>query len=66
MEAERATRLHHLLWHTSRNGWARFDETIRNAFRAIHWEPPRPALDANRRPILDNNSGRTSSTCTAA
>ena len=57
MEAQRAMRLHHMLWHTSRNAWLRLTPAQRQPFKAIGWEPPRPALDADRRPILDNDSG---------
>jgi hypothetical protein len=57
MEAKRAMRMHHMLWHTARNGWERFDDTVRAAFKRIGWDPPRPALDRDRRPILDNDSG---------
>jgi hypothetical protein len=57
MEAERTMRMHHMLWHTARNNWATFDQAAKDAFRAVHWDPPRPALDASGRPILDNNSG---------
>ncbi len=49
-------RLHHMLWHTARNGWLRFSPAARLAFERIGWEPPRPALDRSS-PIYDNESG---------
>ena len=57
MEAARAVRLHHMLWHTSRNNWLRFSSEVREKFEQLGWAPPRPAIDAERRPILDNHSG---------
>jgi hypothetical protein len=57
MEAKRPMRLHHMLWHTARNGWERFNETTRHAFEHIGWAPPRPALDKQGRVIVDNFSG---------
>ena len=57
MEAERGMRMHHMLWHTARNGWSTFPQAVRQAFAKLGWAPPRPAIDAQRRPILDNDSG---------
>jgi hypothetical protein len=57
MEAQRTMRLHHMLFHLSRNGWKSFPGQVRAAYRRLGWAPPRPALDAARRPILTNNSG---------
>lgn len=55
--ASREHRHHHWLWHEVRNSWLSYPEDVRQQIRALGWEPPRPALDENRRPILDNASG---------
>lgn len=60
--AERQARLHHYLWHGSRGGWlTTFTDADRDAFRAIGWEPPRPARrfgpDGRLQTIFDNDSG---------
>jgi hypothetical protein len=57
MEAERAMRMHHMLFHLSRNGWNQFTPEIRAVYRRLGWKPPRPSLDASGQPILHNNSG---------
>jgi hypothetical protein len=57
--SQRRHRFHHYLWHRLRNSWSSLDENARDAIRQIDpaWVPPRPALDAMRRPIRDNDSG---------
>jgi hypothetical protein len=55
--ATRAMRMHHALWHTARNGWAAFSDAARDAFRERGWEPPRPALTADREVEFDNGAG---------
>ncbi|GHF08393.1 MULTISPECIES: Tat pathway signal protein [Streptomyces] len=57
--AERAMRMHHMLWHVSRNEWADLTPAQQQEFRAHGWDPPRPALTggADSRPELDNGSG---------
>jgi len=55
--ASRGHRLHHWLWHEVRNSWLSYPEDVRKQIRDLGWEPPRPALDERRRPILDNNAG---------
>jgi len=57
--SQRQHRFHHYLWHRVRNSWSRLAESEREAIRQINpaWVPPRPALDARRRPIRDNDSG---------
>jgi len=57
MEADREMRLHHMLWHTARNGWLRFPPQTQQAFDHLGWAPPRPAIDADKKPILTNRSG---------
>ena len=57
MEAARVMRMHHMLWHTARNGWLRFSAQTQQAFEDAGWAPPRPAVDAQGNPILDNHSG---------
>ncbi|MFE7550990.1 hypothetical protein [Streptomyces gardneri] len=44
--AERAMRLHHMLWHTARDSWAVLTPDQRDVFRHHGWEPPRPSLTA--------------------
>lgn len=57
--SQRHHRFHHYLWHRVRNSWSRLAESERDAIHQIDpaWLPPRPALDAMRRPIRDNDSG---------
>jgi hypothetical protein len=57
--ARRRCRFHHYLWHRIRNTWLRLTEGERRAVHDINpeWAPPRPALDAARRPLRDNDSG---------
>ena len=57
MEAAREMRMHHMLWHTARDAWLSLSPAGRKEFKDIGWEPPRPALDADGKPILDNDSG---------
>jgi hypothetical protein len=55
--ASREQRLHHWLWHEVRNSWLLYPEEVRAQVRELGWEPPRPAQDERRRPILDNDAG---------
>ncbi|MFI9724068.1 hypothetical protein ACIHFE_31240 [Streptomyces sp. NPDC052396] len=57
--AARAMRMHHMLWHISRNEWAGLSPGRRQVFRDHGWDPPRPALTGGDapRPELDNGSG---------
>jgi hypothetical protein len=55
--ASREHRLHHWLWHEVRNSWLSYPEDVQQKVRDVGWEPPRPALDERRRPILDNDAG---------
>lgn len=57
--SQRHHRFQHYLWHRVRNSWLRLAESERDAIRRIDpaWVPPRPALDAMRRPLRDNDSG---------
>ena len=57
MMATREHRLHHWLWHEVRNNWRQYDRDVQAEIRGLGWEPPRPALDVNGRPILTNNAG---------
>lgn len=57
MMASREHRLHHWLWHEIRNSWLSYPEDVQQKIRDMDWEPPRPALDTRRRPILDNDAG---------
>ncbi len=54
--AERAMRFHHYLWHSARNGWTAFGEPERAAYRALGYEPPRPAVEDGQL-ALGNGSG---------
>jgi hypothetical protein len=55
--ASREHRLHHWLWHEVRNNWLLYPDDVKQQIRDLGWEPPRPALDERRRPILDNDAG---------
>lgn len=57
--ARRRRRFHYYLWHRLRSSWELLTEPERRAIRDIDpgWVPPRPALDARRRPLRDNDSG---------
>lgn len=61
MMAQRARRMHHYLFHQTRNMWIFSDENTKRHIRELGWEPPRPARrpSANGRPqpITDNDSG---------
>ncbi|MFJ1967181.1 hypothetical protein ACIO93_00755 [Streptomyces sp. NPDC087903] len=61
--ADRAMRLHHMLWHTARDSWAALTPEQQEVFHHHGWEPPRPSLTApdpltGRRSVeLGNGSG---------
>jgi hypothetical protein len=55
--AKRHHRLHHYLFHEVRNNWLTYDDDTKNKLRNDGWEPPRPALTADGRAIVDNFSG---------
>lgn len=59
--ARRERRLHHYLWHQSRNMWEAWDSALQQAFADAGWAPPRPGRTRNATgrwtPILDNDSG---------
>ncbi|WP_157744584.1 Tat pathway signal protein [Micromonospora viridifaciens] len=55
--AKRPMRMHHALWHISRQGWSSFPEATRAVFREHGWEPPRPALTINNQIECDNAAG---------
>ena len=61
MMAQRARRMHHYLFHQTRNMWHFWDEGTKNAITQLGWEPPRPAREPNgtggRRTVLNNDSG---------
>lgn len=57
MMAEKERRIHHYLFHQVRNSWFSFSDSERQAMSDLGWEPPRPAIGIDRRPIFDNNSG---------
>lgn len=57
MLAARPRRLHHFIWHSVRDGWFRFPPSIRQEFRNLGWEPPRPSFLPNGDLNLTNNSG---------
>ncbi|MCY9582571.1 Tat pathway signal protein [Paenibacillus alvei] len=57
MMASRDMRMHHYIWHTVRNNWLRLSSSAQQSLRNLGWEPPRPALNQNRTPILNNASG---------
>ncbi|MFG0216368.1 Tat pathway signal protein [Brevibacillus porteri] len=59
MMASKEHRLWHYLWHGLRNSWEQLTPEERQSILDVYpgWQPPRPALDSNRRPLRDNNSG---------
>ncbi|WP_328224620.1 hypothetical protein OG272_45755 [Streptomyces sp. NBC_00104] len=44
--ADRAMRLHHMLWHTARDNWMVLTPEQQEVFHHHGWEPPRPSLTA--------------------
>ena len=61
MMAQRARRMHHYLFHQTRNMWLFWDDNTKGQIEALGWEPPRPSREPNgaggRRTIIDNDSG---------
>ncbi|MBB6553605.1 Tat pathway signal protein [Nonomuraea rubra] len=55
--ADRAVRLHHAVWHASRDTWQRLNEAQRKVYRDHGWEPPRPSLTRDQQVEFDNGSG---------
>jgi hypothetical protein len=55
--ADRSVRMHHMLWHTSRQSWLQFTAAQRQVFRDHDWEPPRPARKADGSTDIENGSG---------
>lgn len=55
--SSRMMRIHHYLWHETRNMWLRYDEQTKKNLRSLGWEPPRPSKDALGHWIPDNDSG---------
>jgi hypothetical protein len=56
MLATRHHRLHHFVWHGTRNGWTTFSDKQKKDISARNWAPARPAQDAGS-PIINNGSG---------
>jgi hypothetical protein len=57
MLASREMRLHHYLWHETRNTWNSLEQTDKDKIKQLGWEPPNPALDNRGSPLRDNFSG---------
>src|SRR5688572_24822608 len=55
--ASRGHRLHHYLWHQSRNNWHRFNDATRAALKKLQWAPPRPSQLADMTILTGNGSG---------
>jgi hypothetical protein len=61
--ADRTMRLHHMLWHRTRDSWADLTAGEKKVFSDHGWVPPRPSLGptdpaTGNRPVeLDNKSG---------
>jgi hypothetical protein len=53
--AHRSMRMHHMLWHTSRQAWPNLTEAERQVFRDHGWEPPRPVLRTPQGQIDSSN-----------
>ena len=66
MLASERMRLHHQLWHLSRNAWADVSDEIKDAIRKLQWQPgPKGAeRHARREGARKNGSGRIFSICT--
>lgn len=50
-------RLQHTTWHSVRDEWEKLSTTSQKAIEDLNWKPDRPSLDANDRPLQNNNSG---------
>lgn len=61
MMSQRARRMHHYLFHQTRNMWLVWDEDTKDEIRFLGWEPPRPARELDGeggfKTVLDNDSG---------
>jgi hypothetical protein len=57
MLATRAMRVHHYLFHQSRNQWNTLDAETQQEIRNLGCAPPRPARDSNGNYITNNNAG---------
>jgi hypothetical protein len=57
MLASRHHRLHHLVWHGTRNMWVKLSPSKRRAIAALGWAPRQPARHADGTPCVDNGSG---------
>ena len=55
--ASRPHRMHHYLWHQTRNAWARYTDSTRNELAELGWTPPRVHLSWDTNVILDNHAG---------
>jgi hypothetical protein len=57
MQASRHHRLHHLVWHGTRNAWATLSRKQTTTIAALGWMPRQPARDAQGTPCIENGSG---------
>ena len=61
MLARRERRMHHYLFHQTRNMWLFWDSAITTQIKALGWEPPRPSRRPNSsggiEAVIDNSSG---------
>lgn len=55
--ASRAKRLHHFVWHLTRNSWHALSDQQRSAVDELGWAPPRPSIV---RPAWDTRTHRQS------
>jgi hypothetical protein len=61
MLASRHHRLHHLVWHSTRNLWlnpAAVTEDNAKRITELGWAPPRPAVNRFVAPLVNNGSGQ--------
>jgi hypothetical protein len=55
--ASRAHRLHHYLWHQTRNSWARFATKTKAQLTELGWAPPRIHTDEQGEIVLGHGAG---------
>lgn len=57
MLSSKEMRLHHYLWHQTRNSWFHYPKDVQLKLEKLGWKPPRPYRDANDRVIFGNHCG---------
>lgn len=57
MMSSKHVRLHHFLWHQTRNSWKKYPDEIKNKLTKLGWCPPRPFRESDDEVIFGNNAG---------